>query len=70
VSECRARRAGGILERDDPLFDGDERRNGGRELRDRRPAQRQIDAAVALVDTVGMDDGDRRVRARPGVDLP
>jgi hypothetical protein len=67
VTERRARRAGRLVEVDDPLLRGDEHRDRSRELRHRRPRKPAVPAAHRSLDRA--DGGDRGVLARPPLDL-
>ena len=70
MAQRRAGRAGRVVEVDDPLLDRDEHRDGGRELRHRRPAERRVDAAVRQRRPVRVHHGHGTGGARPAVDLP
>ena len=70
MAQRRAGRAGGLVEVDDPLLDRDERSDGGRQLRHRRPAERRVDARRASTSSRPVCHAHGTGGARPAVDLP
>ncbi len=69
VANRRTGRAGGLVEVDDSLLGGDERRERGDGLRDRGESNRPRCVAVRRDLPVGIDDTGGRELDRPAVDL-
>jgi hypothetical protein len=67
VPDGRSRRPGGLVEVDEPFFGRDEHGDRGRDLRHGCPREPKRALAVRCLDRAG--DSNRRVGARPSVDL-
>ena len=70
VADRRALRPRRLVEVDDALLRGDERRERDRRLRDRRPAELDVARPARRDDLAVAQHGDRDGARAPAVDLP